>query len=114
MELALLVYAVSLLETLNAFSTVFAIIGSCALFVIILIKIMEDLTPPYFKTIVSITLISLFLAIFLPSTKTAYLMIGAYAGQKVVESPEVQELSGDVLKIIKSKVKEYAEEKPKK
>lgn len=77
-------------------------------------KHIDSITPPLYKTVVGVTLVSLALALFLPSTKTAYLMIGAYAGQKVIESPEVQELSGDVLKIIKSKVKEYAEEKPKK
>jgi hypothetical protein len=114
MELALLVYAVSLLETLNPLALILSIFGGVLLLVYILTKHLDDLNPPYFKTVVGVTLVSMALLVFLPSTKTAYLMIGAYAGQKVVESPEVQELSGDILKIIKSKVKEYAEEMPKK
>ena len=114
MELALLVYAVSLLETLNPLALFFSIAGGLLLFFYILTKHIDEGNPPYYRTVAGITLVSMALAIFLPTTKTAYLMIGAYAGQKVVESPEVQELSGDILKIIKAKVKEYAEEKPKK
>lgn len=50
---------------------------------------------------------------FIPSEKTAYLMVGAYATQKIAEAPKTQELGAEVLKIIELKIKHYSEEAQK-
>ena len=47
------------------------------------------------------------LLVFLPSEQTAYTMVGAYAAQKVVEDPKVQQLSAKVLKIVEMKLDSY-------
>jgi hypothetical protein len=51
-----------------------------------------------------------FLSIFIPSEKTAYIMVGAYATQKVAENEKVQETGQKVLTIINQKLDSYVEE----
>lgn len=47
---------------------------------------------------------------FVPSEKTAYTMVGAYAAQKVAENPKVQEMSSKVITIINQKLDHYVEQ----
>lgn len=47
------------------------------------------------------------LVALIPSEKTAWLMVGAYAGQKVAENENVQRLSGKVLVVIEQKIDSY-------
>jgi hypothetical protein len=47
---------------------------------------------------------------FLPAPKTAYMMVGAYAAQKVAENGKVQETGGKVLELINQKLDGYLEE----
>jgi hypothetical protein len=58
--------------------------------------------------------IAVFLAgfanILLPSEKTAYMMVGAYATQKVAENQSVQETGKKVLTIIEQKLDSYIDE----
>lgn len=67
-----------------------------------------------FKWMMSVFLICGFFAMLLPSERTAYMMVGAYSAQKVAENPKVQEMSGKVLKIVESKLDKYVEEAEKK
>ena len=48
--------------------------------------------------------------ILLPSEKTAYTMVGAYAAQKVAENDKVQQMSGKVLTIIEQKLDDIIDE----
>jgi len=48
--------------------------------------------------------------VFLPSEKTAYLMVGAYATQKIAEDPRVQETGSKVLQVINQKLDEVLEQ----
>ena len=50
------------------------------------------------------------LQVVLPSQKTAYTMVGAYAAQKVSENEKVQQMSSKVLTIIEQKLDGYIEE----
>lgn len=52
----------------------------------------------------------IFIGAILPSEKTGYMMVAAYATQKVAESSTAQEMSSDILRIVKAKVKEYADD----
>jgi len=46
----------------------------------------------------------------LPAPKTAYMMVGAYAAQKVAENGKVQETGGKVLELINQKLDGYIDE----
>lgn len=45
-----------------------------------------------------------------PAMMKAWLMVGAYAGQKVAENENVQRLSGKVLTVIEQNVDKYTQE----
>jgi hypothetical protein len=51
-----------------------------------------------------------FVLIFIPSEKTAYMMVGAYATQKIAENDKVQETGQKILTIINQKLDSYVEE----
>jgi len=55
--------------------------------------------------------LSFLLLIATPSEKTAYTMVGAYAAQKIVTDPKVQETSTKVLAVINKKLDEYIKDK---
>lgn len=51
-----------------------------------------------------------FILVFIPTQKTAYTMVGAYAAQKVAQNEKVQETGGKVLTIINQKLDQYIDE----
>ena len=115
MELVWLVYGISLLSSLNAVSFFIAFFGTVAAVSLWIITIVDD-AKVHRGFLWFITILPVFSAIsmvLLPSEKTAYTMVAAYATQKVVERPETQEAVKDVLTIINSKVKQYALESVK-
>lgn len=142
MDLALLVYGISLLTAFGSFITFVA--SMCILITIIstFIYVYHTLERPsdydykyggidkkvldkqwserkeWSKTIIKIFAPLFFvvaiIGILLPSEKTAYVMVGAYTAQKVAENPEVQKLSGKVLTIIENKLDSYIDEAEKK
>lgn len=57
-----------------------------------------------------VAIASAWVLILLPTEKTAYTMVGAYAAQKVAESDKVQQMSGKVLTIIEQKLDSYIDE----
>lgn len=111
MELALLVWIISML---NGF-TGLAIVGVTAfigLSVIIGITFCE-VGDKYYKNLkwsVPGAVICALIAIAIPSEKTAYTMVGAYAAQKVAEDPKVRDMSGKVLTLIEQKLDNYIDE----
>ena len=62
------------------------------------------------KTCLKVFILSAVLATLLPTEKTAYMMVGAYATQKIAENDKVQETGGKVLQIINQKLDQYVEE----
>ena len=115
MELALLVYLISLLPSIGAAAIFIPIVGGAALICLWGAVLIGDL----FKSRLWPTIFTLiwafwvFVAMFIPSEKTAYLMVGAYATQKIAEAPKTQEPGAEVLKIIELKIKHYSEESQK-
>ena len=108
MELALLVYAISLLEGLRTFLVVAAfaagmvIIGSG----IATLESYNDtaVAKRWFKrSVISLAILG-FLSTLIPTERTAYIMVAAYATQKVAESPEVRDTGDKVLTLINSKL----------
>ena len=115
MELALLVYLISLLPSIGAAAMLISFLGGFALIFLWGAVLIDDI----FKSRLWPTIFTLiwafwaFVAMFIPSEKTAYLMVGAYATQKIAEAPKTQELGAEVLKIIELKIKHYSEESQK-
>lgn len=108
MELALLVYAISLLEGLRTFLVVAAfaagmvIIGSG----IATLESYNDTAAAkrWFKrSVISLAILG-FLGTLIPTERTAYIMVAAYATQKVAESPEVRDTGDKVLTLINGKL----------
>ena len=111
MELALLVYIIAILPKITNILVVASFFGVMATVTIWLIYFVEEgafesrLWPTIFTVVFTCTT---GLAVLMPSERTAYLMVGAYATQKIAEAPKTQELGAEVLKIIESKIKYYA------
>lgn len=62
------------------------------------------------KTCLKVFITCTILATLLPTEKTAYMMVGAYATQKIAENDKVQETGGKVLQIINQKLDQYVDE----
>ena len=134
MDLALLVYGISLLSGLKSFLIFITVIAGVAAIVCAVYTAtwffesyeyswnMEngEVKPRIVKAretmlkgikiwgIVFVCLLPL--PNLVPSEKTAYTMVGAYAAQKVAENPQVQQISGKVITIINQKLDHYVEQ----
>jgi hypothetical protein len=124
MDLALLVYGISLLHGLGAF-TVAVIISSVGFFCVFGMWYITEtdeksyydpktnakrvangvMCVKYMKRAVGIGVAAAFLLVFIPTEKTAYTMVGAFA-----ENDKVQQMSGKVLAIIEQKLDNYIDE----
>ena len=108
MELALLVYAVSLLDGLLKFLTIMcavAVLGVIASGIATLESYNDTAAAKrWFKrSVISLAILG-FLSTLIPTERTAYIMVAAYAAQKVAESPEVRDTGDKVLTLINSKL----------
>jgi len=120
MELALLVYGISVISSFAAFCVFICV---CLVIVIIFKLVAYDFIPSYnraenqweitkksiLKYIVAFILVS-FTSVLIPSEKTMYVMVGAYAAQKVAQAPETKVISAKVLKVIEQKIDEQIKE----
>lgn len=117
MDLAILVYVISVLPQLK---TMLWLLGGVAgILLVIHIICYIDFSPTAeaeassvkrIKVYATTILLLAFTQILIPTEKTAYTMVGAYAAQQVAENPRVQKMSEKVLKIIDSKLDTYVEE----
>ena len=117
MDLALLVYAISLLHGIGVFFL--ALIFACGVvgignFIYWVDYTGDDKRTAGVKSRVWkafwVAIVSAWVLILLPTEKTAYTMVGAYAAQKVAENDKVQQMSGKVLTIIEQKLDAYIDE----
>lgn len=114
MELALLVYAISVVDHLR--DMIFP-----ALFIAVAIAVCAGIASAerlgvysWVKgLLIGLALYVVVVGIFVPTQKTAWMMVGAYTAQKVVESPAMQETSGKVITIINQKLDSFIEETKK-
>ena len=129
MDLALLVYGISLLHGIGSFFVATIIICGATTFILSMYRATECDRKSYYSTeendarvaggknavkwikrLIVTGIISAWILILIPSEKTAYTMVGAYAAQKVVENDKVQAMSGKVLTIIEQKLDGYIED----
>lgn len=114
MELALLVWVIS---TLKPITILLAISGVILIFVFL--GMMVDyanghrLKTRWYWITGTAAAVLITLSAIIPSERTAYLMVGAYAAQKIAEDPKVQQISSKVLKAIELKIDGYIEEASK-
>lgn len=139
MELAFIVYLIGVLpavaqvlSTIGGLGSFVLICGGCLLLIIsrnITCYSWDDkeeaaenrrLCAVWGKRSLKLSILTLFIALFtqlIPSEKTMYTMVAAYAGQKIAETPQAAQIANDgvnVLKELFAKAKrELAEEKPK-
>ena len=121
MDLALLVYAISTLEGIKI------IIGISMMLCVVLCSgfllyigdqngykdsVNKNKTWGWRKLKIwgTIGIVSAFLFTLLPTQKTAYTMVAAYAAQKVSENDKVQQMSGKVMQIIEQQLDGFIDE----
>ena len=129
MDLALLVYAISILGKLSTFCVFIAVVAAIIAFIAVMYRYAEltvydwdgekvtnrkiENQAKVMKTVWTGTAVAAFFVlanIIIPTERTAYTMVGAYAAQKVAENPEVQGMSNKVLTIINQKLDQYVED----
>jgi len=119
MELALLVYGISVLSAINGllffvcFCLAIMIIAKLVSYDFNRYKDKEELWKTASKVIQKYAIIFLVLSsitVLIPSQKTMYVMVGAYAAQKVAQSPETRIISEKVLKVIEKELDEQINE----
>ena len=135
MDLALLVYGISLLHGIEGFFVGMIVISSIVAIVSGIVTanwkfsgseyswdLNKDGTvkekvlagrrfgEKAFKWSLVVFFISALLNVLIPNEKTAYTMVGAYAAQKVVENKGVQDTSDKVMTIINQKLDKYIDE----
>lgn len=129
MDLALLVYAISLLTPIGTVAMAITVICGFAIGGLMIYRAAECSQEMYYdtgrngiraekakwamarvSTALKVMIPAVIVLILLPAPKTAYIMVGAYAAQKVVENKSVQETSGKVMTLINQKLDHYIEE----
>jgi len=129
MDLALLVYGISLLQGISGFLAAIIIMSVAGVGFFFIWNASETDRRSYYsqsendvreangvmcikwiKRLFVTGLIASFVMIFVPTEKTAYTMVGAYAAQKVAENEKVQQMSGKVLTIIEQKLDSYIDD----
>ena len=122
MDLAILVYAISLLGRIQTALDIVTSVTLAILMISLFLMIhrwmdVEDQSPQLLKT--SKIALGLFvsfgtISIFVPTEKTAYTMTAAYATQQIAEKPETKQITDKVLKIINAKLDSYIDDVSKK
>ena len=129
MDLVWLVYGISLLTPIASLCTFIVAICVCTIMVLLVYRGAECSQEDWYKpeknekqaekakwcmdrvkSALKVLIPCLLVITFLPAPKTAYMMVGAYAAQKVAENGKVQETGGKVLELINQKLDSYIEE----
>lgn len=129
MDLVWLVYGISLLSGFQGMMVFTIIVSVISLAFLLMYRAVECSQDDFYseitkskraekgkwamnhaKTAFIVLMVTSTLLTFLPSEKTAYLMVGAYATQKIAENEKVQETGSKVLTIINQKLDSYVDE----
>ena len=132
MDLALLVYGISVIASIKIpliIGTILFAAGFAGLTIAKMIyvtpseydrkyKIQEytetkNAVNRWWKTVGIVAAVVTFFNVITPSEKTMYVMVGAYAAQKITENDKVVAMSSKVLKIIETKLDGYIDDAEK-
>ena len=111
MDLALLVYGISLLEKFQFFFGmglfILFVVGFASLLLTTDGTVKPDTARKVLKRCAITAVCFAFILTILPNEKTAYTMVGAYAAQKIAQDVRTQEVGSKVLTIINQKLDGY-------
>jgi hypothetical protein len=129
MELALLVYAISLLSGIRSFLVLLLTASIVATAIFTMWKISETDEYSYYsekenakrvangvmcvewiKRCLWTTFTVGLILVFIPAEKTAYVMVGAYAAQKIAQDPKTEQIGNKVLTVINQTLDSYIEQ----
>lgn len=114
MEFALLIYLTEMLGKLETVLTVTSVLSICITMVVFAgagVFIEEYWVKLYLKWSVLALAVSISFIVVLPSKKTAYMMVGAYAAQKVVQSPDEVGIYSRIIRLVEAKLDAALEKK---
>lgn len=112
MEFALLIYLTEMLGKLEIVLTIAALLSAFAVVFLGVGFLAEEYwVKLYLKWGVLTLAVSISFIVVLPSKKTAYMMVGAYAAQKVVQSPDVVGIYSRIIRLVETKLDEATEKK---
>ena len=114
MELAFLVWAISLLPGLIGLTLALVIVSGLATFISFVGCMDAEVRKRTVLGCLALTIFFSLVAIALPNQKTAYIMVGAYATQQIAQDPKVQQIGAKTLVLIEQKLDEYIKQEPKK
>ena len=115
MDLALLVYAISLLKPLN---DALGVVNICITLLVCLGLFFALINAvnhwKWFKSklvwmVVTFCVVGT-IKIFIPEEKTAYMMVGAYTAQKIAQDPKTAQIGARILTILNQKLDLYIAE----
>lgn len=111
MSLTMMVYLIGMLPALSKFFIFGCLVSGAGLFMYLMFNCLEGhkLNNWLIGGLTTVCIISAFLNVLLPTEKTAYTMVAAYATQKVYESPETAKIQAKVLTIINQKLDTFIE-----
>ena len=109
MELVLVIYLVEIFSNVNVVAGItFTLTAFLGMFLSLYFLVEGEPPTKRFLNNFSIALVvSGLFALFTPSKDTSYKLLAAYGAMKVVENPDVQEILGEGVDILKLSLKEY-------
>lgn len=118
MELALLIYFIGILPTIDKFSALFVVISVVLILFTAFFTALEGSSifeftkrhTTFMYTYLGLIFAAFITAIAIPSEKTMYMMAGAYATQQVYQSEEARQLGSKLVKLIDKKMEQYVGE----
>jgi hypothetical protein len=112
-----IIYGIDVLSNLGCLAFIILVVASIASFVFTLAYAEYDggeEEATKIKKALAVALSAAFLLVFIPDKKTMYLMVGAYATEKIVETPEAKEFGSKLLNAVNHKLDKILEEEDKK
>lgn len=129
MDLALLIYGISFAHSFSGLMLFIMIVGAMALVIMGMYRMIECSPESWDGAKVSekkrataasvdkflwrtgiVFILAVFIHVAIPSEKTMYMMVGAYATQKIAENDKVQQTGQKVLTIIEQKLDSYVDQ----
>ena len=109
MELVLVIYLVGLFDNISTVSGIVLAITLIMSVVLSLYFLTEGEAPTkrLLKNISTVLIVAGLLTLFIPSKDTSYKLLAAYGAIKVVENPDVQEILGEGVDVLKLSLKRY-------
>lgn len=112
MELAIIIYLIEFLDKIDRVALMLGIFLSACAFLVGFVSCVED--ENYFSDIpkaalgyIKIAFCIIAIALILPSEKTAYKMLAAYAGTELIQMEQTKEIGGKAYKALNKVLDDY-------